>query len=644
MLVHDLLVCKRGGRSAAKSTRYSDLPRLLVFWFTSCQVPRSDASSPSRRIIKSRTASVSTLRTLVATFLLIFLLCAAGAPCAASGPGPPLVLSDEELQLTDSEIGRYGGKLTTSLRSEPKTLNPVSAVDAPSRKLLALTNADLIHIDRYTQGTEPALAKSWRVSSDGRRFTLQLRRGMRFSDGQPFDADDVVFTFQVFLDEKIRSPQRDLLVIGGKPIAVQKIDAYTVQFETAQPDAAAERLFDSIAVLPRHLLEKAYRDGTFDQAWDLTVRPDQIAGLGPFRLKEYVPGQRIVLGRNPYYWKVDRRGNRLPYLDEVAFLVVPSEEAEVIRFQAGDTDLISGLSPENFAVLAKEQKARGYELYDRGPALQYEFLFFNLNELTAKSLSQLARKQKWFELVNFRQAVSAAIDREAIIRLVYQGRASPLWAHVTPGNKLWVNSALLRPPRSLQRARELLTKAGFSWKPDGTLTDGQGKSVDFSIATTVGNTQRAKMAAIVQDDLAQLGMQVHIVPLEFGSLMNRIFQTFDYEACVLGLVSGDADPNPEINVWLSSGATHLWDLSRGHPETAWQAEIDRLMVEQLMTLNYKDRKRSYDRVQELVAENLPLICLVSPNILVGAKNKIGNFRPANLNDYTLWNVEQLFFR
>jgi peptide/nickel transport system substrate-binding protein len=554
------------------------------------------------------------------------------------------VLSDEELQLTDSEIGHYGGKLITSLRSEPQTLNPVTALDIPSRKVLALMNADLIHINRYTQGTEPALAKSWKVSSDGRRYTLQLRQGIRFSDGQPFDADDVVFTFQVVLDEKTHSPQRDLLVIGGRPLAVQKIDSHSVQFEIAQPDAAAERLFDSVAVLPRHTLEKAYRDGTLGQAWNPTVNPEQIVGLGPFRLKEYVPGQRIVLGRNPYYWKADRQGNRLPYLDEVVFLVVPSEEAEVLRFQAGDTDLISGLSSENFSVLGKEQTVRGYELYDQGPGLQYEFLFFNLNELKSNSLNQIARKQKWFELINFRQAVSSAIDRESIIQLVYRGRASPLWSHVTPGNKSWVNSALLRPPRSLTRARELLTGAGFSWKADGTLIDGQGQAVDFTIATAAGNTQRAKIATIVQEDLAQLGMKVHIVPLEFGSLVTRVFQTFDYEACLLGLLSGDADPNPEMNVWLSTGATHLWDLSKGHRATAWQAEIDRLMVEQLTTLSYKDRKRSYDRVQQLVADNLPLICLVSPNVLVGAKKNLGNFRPANLNDYTLWNVEQLFFR
>ena len=554
------------------------------------------------------------------------------------------MLSDEELQLTDSEIGHYGGKLITSLRSEPQTLNPVTALDIPSRKVLALMNADLIHINRYTQGTEPALAKSWKVSSDGRRYTLQLRQGIRFSDGQPFDADDVVFTFQVVLDEKTHSPQRDLLVIGGRPLAVQKIDSQSVQFEIAQPDAAAERLFDSVAVLPRHTLEKAYRDGTLDQAWKLTANPEQIVGLGPFRLKEYVPGQRIVLGRNPYYWKADRQGNRLPYLDEVVFLVVPSEEAEVMRFQAGDTDLISALSSENFSVLGKEQTERGYELYDQGPGLQYEFLFFNLNELKSNSLNQIARKQKWFELINFRQAVSSAIDRESIIQLVYRGRAAPLWSHVTPGNKSWVNSALLRPPRSLIRARELLTGAGFSWKPDGTLIDGQGQAVDFTIATAAGNTQRAKIATIVQEDLSQLGMNVHIVPLEFGSLVARVFQTFDYEACLLGLVSGDADPNPEMNVWLSTGATHLWDLSKGHPATAWQAEIDRLMVEQLTTVSYKDRKRSYDRVQQLVADNLPLICLVSPNVLVGAKKNLGNFRPANLNDYTLWNVEQLFFR
>jgi peptide/nickel transport system substrate-binding protein len=151
------------------------------------------------------------------------------------------------------------------------------------------------------------------------------------------------------------------------------------------------------------------------------------------------------------------------------------------------------------------------------------------------------------------------------------------------------------------------------------------------------------MAAIIQDDLAQLGMNVHIVPLEFRNMVDRFLNSFDYEAAIMGLVSGDADPTADMNVWLSSGETHLWDL-RGKPATPWESEIDQLMEQQEITLDFAKRKQLYDRVQEIVAEDLPVICLVSPNVLVGSKDRVGNFRPAVLDPYALWNVEQLYVR
>ncbi len=544
----------------------------------------------------------------------------------------------------DCSPGSYGGRLVIAQRAEPKTLQPVFAVDAPSREVIRLMTADLIHINRLTQKTEAALAESWEVSKDGRRYTLHLRRGLFFSDGQPMDADDVVFTFQVYLDQKIDSPQRDLLLVEGKPVAVSKTGSYTVVFELPQPYAAAERLFDSIAILPRHLLERAYREGTLEKSWGLTADPSSIAGLGPFRLKEYIPGDRIVLERNPYYWKADRKGNRLPYLDEVVFLSVGSEDGQVIRFQAGETDLISRIGAESYSVLARDQQPRGYRLYDLGPGLEYNFLFFNLNDLDAQRLPQIARKQAWFRQTAFRQAVSSAIDREGIVRLAYQGRAAPLWGHVPPGNKLWLNTTLPKPARSLGRARQLLASAGFHWKDDGTLVDAAGEPVSFSILTSAGNVPRTEMATIIQADLKELGMQVQLVSLEFRSLLDRLLKTHDYEACVLGLGSGDADPNPEMNVLLSSGATHLWHPGQKQPATPWEAEIDKLMKQQVSVLRYSERKKLYDRVQELMAENLPLIYLASPDILVGAKESLGNFQPAILDPYVLWNVEELYWR
>ena len=572
---------------------------------------------------------------------LATLLLACGTSFASSVPQP--AQRGEEVLVSDNAVGRYGGSLVVAQRSEPKTLNPVTAADAPSREVIGRLTADLIHINRASQQTEPALAKSWTISKDGRQFTVKLRHGLRFSDGSAFDAEDVVFSFKAYLDEKVHSPQRDLLIVGGKPIEVQEVDAYTVRFTLAQPYAAAERIFDGLAMMPRHLVERAYKEDKFAQVWTLTTAPSEIAGMGPFRLKEYAPGQKLVLERNPYYWKVDGSKNRLPYLDELVFLFVGNEDAQTIRFQAGDTDIISRFSAENYALLSKEAASRGTELIDLGPSLEYNFLVFNLNDLSPKNLGKIAAKQGWFQDLKFRLAVSSAIDRQGIVKLVYAGRGAPLWGNVSPSNKFWVDQTLPHPPRSLDKARELLKSAGFSWRNDGRLVDRQGQAVEFSIIASSSNAQRSKMATIIQDDLSQLGMDVHVVPLEFRAVVDRVFNTCDYEASIMGLGGGDADPNPEMNVWLSNGGTHLWHLGETKPATDWEAQIDQLMQKQLVQLKYKERKHLYDQVQEIIAANVPYVFIATPNILVGAKKKIGNFKPAILDPNTLWNVEQLYF-
>jgi peptide/nickel transport system substrate-binding protein len=582
-------------------------------------------------------AKVFHLGRRAAAFVFVLFLVPASLSAASGG-------AQEELLVTENPPGRIGGRMVVGLRSEPKTLNPVLAADDTSRDVIRCMTSDLIHISRENLKTEPALAKSWTVSRDGKQYTLHLRQGLRFSDGQPMQADDVLFSFHLYLDEKVHSPQRDLLVIGGKPVELQKVDDYTVRFDLAEPYAAAERIFDGLAILPRHLLEDTYRSGNFAHAWNLSASPNQLAGLGPFRLKEYVPGQRMVLEKNPFYWKQDRAGTRLPYLDEIIFLFVPSEDAQVVRFEAGDTDILSRFSAENFAVLEKEQAKRGYHLYDLGAGFEYNFLFFNLNDLAAKGHPEITKKQSWFQDVRFRQAVSAAIDRESILRLVYHGRATALWGNVTPGNKLWIDAALPHAAQSLDRSRQLLRAAGFSWRSDGTLLDAHGTAVEFSILTSSSNAQRSKMATLIQDDLSKLGMNVHVVSLEFRAMLDRLLTSYDYEAALMGLVTGDADPTPEMNVWLSSGETHLWHPEQAKPATQWEAEIDRLMQEQLITLDYAKRKQIYNRVQEIIAEEVPVICLASPNILVGAKDRVGNFRPATLDPYALWNIEQLYMR
>jgi peptide/nickel transport system substrate-binding protein len=431
-------------------------------------------------------------------------------------------------------------------------------------------------------------------------------------------------------------------MVGGEPLEVKKLDSHTVVFELAQSYGAGERIFDSISILPRHVLAKPYQEGKLSEQWNLASAAQEIVGLGPFRLEELVPGQRLVLAKNPHYWKTDRRGRRLPYLNRIVFQTAGGEQTEVIRFQAGQIHLLDRVSPQDFELLKANAK-EGQRLLDLGPGLDYNFLFFNLNELSDKDLPGIEPKQVWFRNLTFRRAVSSAIDRESIIELVYDGRATPLATHVTPGNKFWVNDTIKPDTYSTTRSRELLRQAGFSWNDDQTLLDTTGAEVSFSILTTAGNTQRAKIATIIQDDLGKLGIKARVVTMDFRSAIDRIFTSYDYEACVLGLRSGDVDPTAETNVWVSSGSTHLWHLGQSEPATEWEAEIDRLMKTQMISTDQAERKRLYDRVQQIIAEQLPIIPLASPNILVGVDDGVGNFRPGVLAHYTLWNADELFF-
>jgi peptide/nickel transport system substrate-binding protein len=543
------------------------------------------------------------------------------------------------------EIGRPGGRLVVALRAEPSTFNPVLATDQPSLTVIRRLMADLIHVDRATQGTVPALAESWTRSPDGRRFEVELRRDVRFSDGHPMDADDVVFSFAVYLDPALASPYRGQLLVGGEPLRVRKLGSHTVSFELAEADAWGERLFNDLSILPRHRLAQAFADGRLTETWGLQAPPESIVGLGPFRLGRYVPGERLELERNPFYWKRDREGQRLPYLDQLSFLFVAGTDAQALRFQAGDTQLIDRLDADSFALLERgEGRDGGYRLRDLGPGLGYEFLFFNQNDLAGRGLAAIERKQRWFEQRAFRRALSSAIDRAGIVRLVYRGRATPVASHVSPGNRLWADAGLAPPERSPAAARELLRRAGFTWDDGGRLRDAEGEAVELTVITSASNRERLSIAAIVQDDLDQLGIGLEIVPLEFRSLIDRVLSSYDYEACLLGLGAGDGDPNAGLDVWTSSGGRHFWHLGQSRPATAWEAEVDRLLLEQKTTLDRGHRKRLNDRIQELVADQQPFIFLVSPHVLVGARNDLGNFAPAVLDHPTLWNAEELFWR
>ncbi|HKA00837.1 MAG TPA: ABC transporter substrate-binding protein [Candidatus Solibacter sp.] len=555
--------------------------------------------------------------------------------------GPGLVLSlvclhaaaDDRLVVSGA-VGKPGGRLVAVQRSEPKTLNWVIANDAGSREVLVRLMADLIHINRETLEIEPALAKSWKVSPDRLHWTLNLRNGVRFSDGHSFDSDDVVFTFHAILDETVHSPQRDLLMVGDKPVVVRKIDAHTVAFDFPGQYSVPERLFDGVWILPRHKLEAAWKEGKLGTVWGMQTPSAQIAGLGPFRLRQYVPGQRVTLERNPYYWKRDQAGTQLPYFSEVTFLFVDSADAQVMRFQAGEADMINRVGGRNFAVLERDQQRRNYEMHSSGPGLEYAFMVFNL----------AGGRAPFLQRKSLRQAVSAAVDRDSMVRIIYGGRAVPLAVPVPAGNKRWLNTSIPAPVRSIEKARKILSDDGFKWSREGGLLDPTGKPVEFSIIASNNNPERLQMAGMIQDDLKQIGIKVNVVPMESRSMFDLVQNTRAFDAALAGLVELDVDPNPDMAVWLSSGGNHLWNVNQTSPATPWEAEIDKLMRQQIVTGNFAARKLLFDRVQEILLDQQPMVALLTPYVLTGARKDLGNFRPAILEPNTLWNIEQLYWR
>ncbi|MGH9840293.1 MAG: ABC transporter substrate-binding protein [Blastocatellia bacterium] len=528
----------------------------------------------------------------------------------------------------------------------PRTFNRLLSFDEQTNTIAGCLMGYLIRINRQTQQPEAELARSWKVSPDGRSITFTLRRDVKFSDGRAFTADDVLFTFQVINDPKIASPVADLFNFDGKRVAVRKQDDQTVVFDFPAAVAGAIRLFDGIPILPRHALEQSWRDGKFDQAWSLATPPDRIVGLGPFKLKAYVANQRVVLARNEQYWKTDAAGRRLPYLDEIVFNIDPDRNTQLLKFQKGETDLLSPVNAEDAPALAALEQQGRIKLFNLGPGMIREIFWFNLNDGKSPATGQPfvdPIKLRWFKEVKFRQAVSHAIDRDAIVKLAFAGKASPQWAFLSAADKLWFNPGVKKYPRDLARAKSLLADAGFRFLPDKkALLDSQGREVSFTLMTNAGNAIRQKISALIQEDLAQIGIKVTIAPIESRALLSRINDSFNYEAGLLAIVSGDTDPSSHTNVLFSHGPGHWWHPRQTRPATAWEARLDDLVKRQRITLNPAARKKLFDEVQAIMAEQQPFLFLASRHLLVAAKTDIGNFKPALLPDFVLWNCEELY--
>jgi peptide/nickel transport system substrate-binding protein len=507
------------------------------------------------------------------------------------------------------------GELRFCLRSEPKTFDPLKVEDDASAAVRYLTGGTLVRVNRQTQDLEPGLAESWKVSKDGRQITFKLRSGVLFSDGTPFSAEDVAYTVQQLMDPALHSPTGDAFRSGPGNVETKIISPTQISITFPAPVAGLDRQFDQVAIMSAHSPKK------------------EMAVLGPFMAGEYTPGSTLMLKRNPNYWKKDEQGRKLPYLDSIKLDIQPNRDVELLRFKRNELDLINSLDSEYYDKLASTNPQ---VLHDAGPSLDSEQMWFN--EVAKAPIP--GYKKEWFRSTTFRRAVSEAINRVDLARVVFRGHAQPALGPISPANKFWFNANLKPQPYSPDAALKSLQPEGFHLE-NGTLKDKQGNEVVFSIVTNAGNKYRERMATMIQEDLQKIGIHVNVVTLDFPALIERMTQTFDYEAILLGLTNLGLDPNDLMNVWLSSSENHQWNPQEKTPETTWEAEIDRLMRAQAASAIPKKRKEAFDRVQEIAVEQQPFIFLVNKNALSAVSPNVSGANPVILSPQTYWNAERL---
>jgi len=507
------------------------------------------------------------------------------------------------------------GQLHFCLRSEPKTFDPLKVEDDASVAIRYLTAGVLVRMNRQTQALESELAQSWKVSKDGRNITFKLRSGVSFSDGTPFSAEDVAYTMQQLMDPALHSATGDAFRSGPGNVDAKVLSPNQISITFPAPVAGLDRQFDQVAIMSAHSPKK------------------EMAVLGPFMVADYKPGATVLLKRNPNYWKSDAQGRKLPYLDAIQLDIQPNRDVEMLRFKRNEIDLINSLDSEYFDKLASTSPQL---VHDAGASLDSEQMWFN--EVAKSPLPNY--KKAWFRSAAFRQAISEAINRADMAKIVFRGHAQPAIGPVSPANKFWFNAKLKPETYSPDAALKALQAQGFRME-NGALKDKDGNAVVFSIMTNAGNKSRERMATMIQEDLQKIGIHVNVVTLDFPSLIERMTQTFDYEAILLGLTNVGLDPNEQMNVWLSSSENHQWNPSEKTPETAWEAEIDKLMRAQASAADAKKRKESFDRVQEIAVEQAPFIYLVNRNALSAVSAKVQGASPVILVPQTYWNVERL---
>ena len=546
---------------------------------------------------------------------------------------------------TEMPQGKWGGTLITSMISDPNTLNPVLSGDSASEEVFeARIFESLAMVNPETGLYEPALARSWETSEDGLSWTFHLRRGVQWTDGVEFTADDVIFTYDVTFDENVASPSREGLFIGGEPIKYEKLDKYTVRFTTPKPFAPF--LSNLLYIVPKHKLYDAWQAGKFNETWGVDMDPTDLVGTGPLTLAQYRPAQRVVYLRNSNYWKKAPNGQSLPYITRWVNEIVPDVDTALLKFQNGKTHIV-GIPPQDVARIKAGEQAGNYTVHQAGTSFTSTLIAFNMNPRNP-DFQQHPWKNQWFRNIHFRRALNHATDRTTIGEQVYAGMAVPQWSPVNAANKFWVHHGVRKYPFDLEKAREELKLGGFTWNQDGQLIGPDGHLVEINLLTTETSNNWVDMMNILASDYQKLGLKVNATGVAFSNLITRLTNSYEWDMIIVGWGGSGTELYGGHTMWLSSALYHMWNPKLEEPEFAWEARVDQLWEEAATTLDIEERKALYNEWQDIYAENLPLLYAVNIMTHQAVTDKLKNIRPNSLggdlyNGSITWDYANLYF-
>ncbi|MBF0485455.1 MAG: ABC transporter substrate-binding protein [Candidatus Omnitrophica bacterium] len=539
---------------------------------------------------------------------------------------------------------KYGGELVLTTTSDPKSFNPVLAKETSTTTILAPMFEGLTMTDPFDLRVKPNLAERWESDAQGLIWTVYLRKNLFWSDGVPLTADDVIFTFNdLIFNDAVPNSSRDIFTIAGKPLRVEKVDDLTVKFILPVRFAPFLRSL-GVEILPQHALQASVKAGKFAFTWGIDTPVKELVGTGPYRLKEYRPGQRLIYEPNPYYWKRSPEGERLPYISKLVYLIVPSLDVELLKFMEGSIDAYS-LRGMDYPLLKPREQKGDFKIYNMGPDMGASFVVFNqnpgVNAKTGKPFV-VSYKLAWFRDVRFRQAVAHAVDKKRIIEIVKNGLGYEQYSPESPSVGFFYCPDVKKYDYDLNKARALLEEAGFSRDSSGVLKDKDGHAVEFNFYTNADNTERVDIASIIRNDLESLGMKVNLQLVEFNTLVGKLTSTYDWELIVLGL-TGSIDPHFGQNVWLSSGQLHMWNPQQKTPATEWEKKIDEIFAQGVQEMDETKRKAYYDEYQKIIAEEVPLAYTALGARLTAVRNRFGNLKPAPYGG-VFHNLEEIYIQ